>query len=143
MFTPSSHHYCRLPLLICYPRAVHTSVAPCRLVDGLSLCLGHHSRDLTWRKTALRLDLTTLVGLILVLANLRFDSPVLVGAATVSVVLFVIRAGFGYINTRVSYHTAQSRRRLSILYIRYLNVVHLILVCLTDAVTLWRYPRCE
>lgn len=53
-------------------------------------------------KTALRLDLTTLVGLVLVLANLRFDSPVLVVAATISVIFFVVRTGLGYINTRVS-----------------------------------------
>lgn len=53
-------------------------------------------------QTALRLDLNSLVGLGLVLANLRFDSPVLVVAATVSVVLLVVRTVVGYLNARVS-----------------------------------------
>lgn len=54
------------------------------------------------QQTALRLDLNSVVGLGLVLANLRFDSPVLVAAATVSVVLLVIRTIVGYLNARVS-----------------------------------------
>ena len=38
----------------------------------------------------------------MVLANLRFDSLVLVVAATASVVLLVVRTIVGYLNARVS-----------------------------------------
>lgn len=65
----------------------------------LSYASGVHS--MVTKQTALRLDLNTVVGLGLVLANLRFDSPVLVAAATVSVVLLVIRTIVGYLNARV------------------------------------------
>ncbi|CBJ25706.1 conserved unknown protein [Ectocarpus siliculosus] len=60
-------------------------------------------------QTALRLDLNTVVGLGLVLANLRFDSPVLVAAATVSVVLLVIRTIVGYLNARIRVESFVSR----------------------------------
>lgn len=63
-------------------------------------------------KTALRLDLNSVVGLGLVLANLRFDSPVLVAAATVSVVLLVIRTIVGYLNARVSVPESWRRQRV-------------------------------
>lgn len=52
-----------------------------------------------------------MVGLGLVLANLRFDSPVLVAAATVSVVVLVIRTIVGYLNARVSGPESCRRRR--------------------------------
>lgn len=53
-----------------------------------------------------------MVGLGLVLANRRFDSPVLVAAATVSVVLLVIRTIVGYLNARVSETQFWSAMRL-------------------------------
>lgn len=61
-------------------------------------CIVH--APLAWQ-TALRLDVNALLGLLLVLANLRFDSPWLVGAATGSVVLYLVRTIFGYLNTKV------------------------------------------
>ena len=60
------------------------------------------SSPLCYCQTALRLDLNTVLGLVLVLANLRFDSPVLVVAATASVILLVVRTVVGYLNARVS-----------------------------------------
>eukprot|EP00752_Nemacystus_decipiens_P016356 g14627.t1 len=60
-------------------------------------------------QTALRLDLNSVVGLGLVLANLRFDSPVLVAAATLSVVLLVIRTIVGYLNARIRVESFVSR----------------------------------
>ncbi|CAM9136063.1 unnamed protein product, partial [Laminaria digitata] len=60
-------------------------------------------------QTALRLDLNSFVGLGLVLANLRFDSLVLVVAATASVVILVVRTIVGYLNARIRVESFVSR----------------------------------
>lgn len=57
----------------------------------------------------MRLDLNSFIGLGLVLANLRFDSPVLVIAATASVIILVIRTVVGYLNARVSWTHCYAR----------------------------------
>ncbi|CAM9461690.1 unnamed protein product [Choristocarpus tenellus] len=64
-------------------------------------------------QTALRLDLSSILGFGFVMANIRFDSPILVFAATASILFFLIRTVFGYLNTRIRVESFVSRELLN------------------------------